>query len=495
MKSLNIFVAICLGALCITALWGAGISVHRDEAFAWIAGFCICYALLLALHNRGAGPLAWVVLCTALLNAAYLVNRDWWAREGWIAAATPMYHWLAHLHIDTPLIRAHSADGAMLALVPLQIAAVDARRAEGKLVWPWSVNALLSVLLLVAGASKGTLLLLPPAIAAGTRAGRAALFGIAARIQRRHWPLLAIGGAIPIAHAAAAERPWLPTSFAFAGDFWLTGVGAGNFPVAYSLYRAVLPVAYLQHAQNLYLDVWLTHGIVGLFSFVGLCAAAIVGAWRALRSEVGLDALWRGAALASLAIVIVYGLYDDPFYDGGRLLPVLGLVLGVTLRRAPRAAQHADIGRMRRMLFVALLPTSLIALSPVQAAVAANVGALLQARAELRLLDPGPSSDLARRAALDAASAAEWWYHRALALEARNGPANLRLGQIALLRRDLPHARAFLEAALQANPDGRAERLLLGEALWRSGQMDAAAALWRSVANWEISIAARRTQE
>jgi hypothetical protein len=510
-----------LSVLCLTALWSVWISVHRDYAFTWLIWFCIGYGLLLVLRRtRDCRVLELVMLLSAAVSIAYLVNRDWWMREGWIAAATPMYRWLATLHVPVDLIRTHSADGAMLALVPLQIAAVRARRSAGRVAWPWGVTTAFSLLMLVAGASKGTLMLLPVAIGAG-------LWGVgwlsthtlrSLWMHRIHWfaAVLCLLAAVPFTRFVAVERPWLSTSLQFALDYWLTGVGAGNFPFAYSLYRAILPTPFLPDAQNLFLDVWLTHGIVGLLAFLGACAVAFGIGVRALSQERGVDSLWRIAALGSLTIIVIQGIFDDPYYEDGRMLPVLAVVLAIAARDAvsragqsmrfaavkPRALFGAAVSqRVRPHLLLAflLVPMSLAGIPAVRTAVLAsafaNVGALLQTRIDLRVIGDAPSNDAARRAASSQMSLAMRFYRRALAIDSRNALAHLRLGQIALIRRDLVAARSHLQAAWTANPQGRAERLLLGEVLWRQGDAVGADALWRSVGQWERSIEARESQQ
>jgi hypothetical protein len=500
MKTSIRIVEICLGVLCLTALWGAAVAVQRERAFTWLLFFCIGYAVLLMIRSRRGDALAWALLVSGLLNAAYLINRDWWSREGWIDAATPLYQALSRLHVPIAFVHTETADGAMLALVPLQIAALRARRAEGRAVWPWAANAAATVSLLLVGASKGTLLLLPSAMLAGVvrwprRFSRRTVFIVVAGAA-----CVAALIAAPVARIAAAERPWLKTSFDTARDFWLTGVGVGNFPAAFSLYRAVLPTKYLSHAQNLYLNVWLTHGIAGLAAFVGLCVAAIVASLRALRIEEGVDVIWRTAALGSLLILLVHGTYDDPYYDGGHLFLVFGLVLGAALRRASVMTVWRDgaADAKRRFLHTCALaaaPLLFGALPHLYGAVSANLGALMQARTEIHALGDAPANDPARRAALVAAGAAESEYRRAIESDAKNGLAHLRLGQIALLRRELSTARAHLQVAWRANSDGRAERLLLGEVYWRLGDRAAAQELWRGVPYWEMSFEARRTQE
>ena len=97
---------------------------------------------------------------------------------------------------------------------------------------------------------------------------------------------------------------------------------------------------------------------------------------------------------------------------------------------------------MAALLVLLLLPTT-------RAAFQANLGALLQTRAELlpyRWPD-WPIQDALRRAPEINLSPAIARYTSALALDPANVTANRRLGQIALSRGDYGTARTYLEAA------------------------------------------------
>ena len=76
-----------------------------------------------------------------------------------------------------------------------------------------------------------------------------------------------------------ARRPgschgWLHTAacVALALDYPFTGAGLGSFEMAYSSYVVLLHVGFLQHGHNLFLDVWIEQGIIGLLALTWLIA-------------------------------------------------------------------------------------------------------------------------------------------------------------------------------------------------------------------------------
>jgi len=84
----------------------------------------------------------------------------------------------------------------------------------------------------------------------------------------------------------------------------LLGWGAGSFPSAYSQFAIT---GYTRSAHQLWLQIAAENGLPALLLMIGVCAAAGMQAWRALRSTG-----WPVAAggLGALAAFIVHGLTD-----------------------------------------------------------------------------------------------------------------------------------------------------------------------------------------
>lgn len=132
-------------------------------------------------------------------------------------------------------------------------------------------------------------------------------------------------------------------------------------------------------------------------------------------------------------------------------------------------------------LALALLPAA-------RAMFQANLGALLQTRAELSVYrwPLYPLQDALRRQApgspapVDLAPAIGR-YRAALALDPYNVAANRRLGQIELSQGAYEAAAAHLAAAYRVAPGQQAVRFLAGESAALAGRTAEAAALWATV--------------
>jgi tetratricopeptide (TPR) repeat protein len=261
-------------------------------------------------------------------------------------------------------------------------------------------------------------------------------------------------------------------SLDLASDYAFTGLGLDNFTMPYSSYALLVHVPHTIHAHNLFLDVWLNQGLLGLLALCGLLAQAV---WP--QATWG----WRAAGLAALAVLLLHGLLDDAFYGyGGRAIPFL-LVPFAALGR-PEATVRATPalgvwGAAACVIAFALLTPQ------ARASVEANRGALAQTRAELTLYSDATWSvqDALRRSPqLDLAPAISR-YQAALALDPANATANQRLGQIELSRGQYETACQHVQTALDAAPHRRATRQMAGECLALAGDTAHATTLWQTI--------------
>jgi tetratricopeptide (TPR) repeat protein len=233
--------------------------------------------------------------------------------------------------------------------------------------------------------------------------------------------------------------------------------------------------------------VWLEQGLLGLLALLWLLATAY---WPNQQA-----ASWRQPALASLAVLLLHGLVDDVFYGGdGAGIFLLFVPFALLARPAetsgPTAQNTSALKQAGPRLpsflgpVLALLALAALLLLPSwQAALQANLGALAQTRAELAVYDwpEWPIQDALRRSSgIDLAPALAH-YQTALARNPANATANRRLGQIELSLGQYEAARKHLEAAYAVAPDQRATRQLLGESYAVGGEVERAAALWRTV--------------
>ncbi|MBC7249635.1 MAG: O-antigen ligase family protein [Anaerolineae bacterium] len=264
-------------------------------------------------------------------------------------------------------------------------------------------------------------------------------------------------------------------------DFPFTGIGlGGTFAMVYSRYVLLIQVPFLTYSHNLFLQVWLNHGVLGILAFTWLIAAFCALVWRVGRRG---DALFQGAWLG-VAAILLHGLSDARQYaDGWTFFPFFVLLgLAVASWRVSESANqrvsesaHRRGGRWVWMVGVITLGVmGLLAWQPLAAMAYANAGALLQARAQLTEgLSDEQRSDLIQQAVSD--------YQRAVSLDADNRTAQQRLGMLALDARRLDEAVTHLEAAYNADPTNATTHKALGLAYTWAGRFDEAGQLLADV--------------
>jgi tetratricopeptide (TPR) repeat protein len=283
-------------------------------------------------------------------------------------------------------------------------------------------------------------------------------------------------------------------SLDLARDYAFTGLGLGNFEMAYSSYVLLVHVRHTVHAHNLLLDLWLEQGPLGLLALGWIGALVVWTRGSALR--------WRQAALVSCGVILLHGLVDDAFYGyGGKAVWLMFIPLALLARsqenslgnsllvEAPNARPALKSSLFRNSLFqlagvlgvIAVLMLAGRLVPGARAAMAANLGTVEQSRAELATYHWPESlyQDVVRRK-VDL-STAIWDYQSALVLDPSNVTANRRLGQIELARGQYDEARRHLAAALAADPGQRATRQLLGECYAIAGETEAATTLWKTI--------------
>ena len=285
--------------------------------------------------------------------------------------------------------------------------------------------------------------------------------------------------------AVASERLALwRDGLALFGDAPFTGVGLVSTMMALSTYVYVLHVGYISHVHNLYLEMAVEQGLIGLVAWCFLVFSAWAALVQARRRQVAPVAM-QAAVAAALTAVLVHGLVDAGLY-ASRLAPLLFLPIGAAWAASGRGRRAGLEVRSRRLLG-ALAPLAVVAIlfagPGSRAAWQANLGAVAQTRAELFLYTWPEWSiqDALRRSPVVDLAPAIARYQAALALDPANATANRRLGQIALSRGDRARARQWLEAAYARQPHHPATPLLLGEVYALDGEPAQAAALWRTL--------------
>ena len=511
--------------LLILFLFTAGVAVWAayDRPAAWGKFWLIVGATLLfyALARQPQAQRWRLAGLWALFGVGvafyFLLTHDWQAIPAKIEAFNRLAtRWSAW----RPAFTAHdlhpNVAGGLLALsLPWQMAVI-ARAWRGRRGW-WvgaaSVGGMLTLVGLLLTTSRGAWLALVAGLAVWVAwAVTAWLRRRGAAWVARAWAILALLllaaggvwlGSAPEQAAALADRLPGPASagsrldlmrdtWALVKDVPFTGAGLGAFPGWYSHYVRVIPHFYLIHSHNIGLDIWLEQGPWGAAAWLVLLAGAI---WLILKDGPRLtpNALWRGAWLASMTVLLAHGGVEDALY-GSRAALLLWVLPGMALSEA--GGEAAIIGRGGHgqaaawWTAAALGVGFLLLLAATQhgpAAWWANRGALAMARVELANFPAGLWSDGSEAARLDSA---ESLFQHALSLQPDNPTAHYRLGLMAGLRRDWRSAAAHLALAYQQAPGRRGLRKSLGYAYAWLGEEEKSAELLRAIpeASDELAI-------
>jgi O-antigen ligase len=507
-----------------SALWGVGIAYDTTSAglkFSFICGGLALYYFLSLIHSRVTwrdveAPVLRIVVGGAptLIAVYFLLTNDWTHSVEKVAWLEPLRAWLAERQWNAPLPRLHpNLVGGVLALsVPLQAAALVKHPNRKGFISPWSLLGGLEIFLLfvslvglLLSGLRGAWLALAAAV------GVWLWWRVCERLGGWRGRRLTMGvwlGGLALATLLLVSTAWSApllglrpdrlfvwrNSWDLAWDYFFTGLGLGNFTMAYSSYALLVHVPHTTHAHNLFLDIWLEQGLLGLCAFVWLLVVAFVPK----RSQPNHTTRWRTAALMATVVIALHGLVDDSYYgyEG-----VGALALFVPFALLSRRGEHSQVSLPQLNQKISLALWGMLALGIVmtlvlpatRAAYEANLGALSQTRAELSIYQwpQWPLQDALRRSTNINLTASIEHYRAALALDPTNVTANRRLGQIELSLGAYDEARHHLEAAHRAAPQQQATQQLFGESLALTGDVARAAALWRAIPLEQDQLAIR----
>lgn len=258
-------------------------------------------------------------------------------------------------------------------------------------------------------------------------------------------------------------------------DFPFTGIGLGDtFSGMYSRYVLLIRDSFLTYSHNLFLQVWLNQGLLGILAFLWLIVAFFFFV-RYVEAHGHSNALFRGAWLGTAASLL-HGLTDARQYaDRWTFLPffaLLGLAVAIGRKSIKEPTRRRSLlWKGGGLIAAALLGIALvISWRPVAAMAYGNLGALSQARGEMR----EELTNSQRQVLLEQATD---YYRRAVTLDSENRTAHQRLGTLAMDAQQVNEAITHLETAYETDPSNTTTRKALGLAYTWAGHLNRAETL------------------
>ena len=432
-----------------------------------------------------------LILLPSIIATHFLLTNDWSRWAGKLAILTPLATALANeqLGLSQLALNPNVVGGALAALLPLQVFALRHTRR-----WVSAISIGLTIVALVLSQTRGAWLAL--IVAVGAWGVWKMISTRVSNLRQARWfwvGILIVGGIAALSTliltplgeqllGLGGDRRYIwRNSLDLVTDYPLTGLGLAGFEMTYSTYVLLTHVGHTVHAHNLWLDIWLNQGLLGVVALAGMVLNAV---WPKPSSQ------WRTPALIALGVILLHSLVDDPIYGyGGAAIPLIFVPLGLLARRADPSVinERTATLRFQPAFLIWGLTFGVIILGIVaprgRAIFEANLGALQQTQAELSVYHwpEVPIQDALRRSdAIDLSPAREH-FQTALALDPGNGTANRRLAQIELDQGAYDIACRRLAVAYATDPYQRATRQLLGECEVLADQPDEALNLWRTI--------------
>ena len=471
----------------VVGLWAAYDKTGAWRKFGILLGAVLIYYLLTGLPQKHFWLIpGGAVLVGALIAIYFLLTHDWqnWAADisflnrigtGWQSIRP----WL-----PLPIIHPNVVGGILAVLAPLML--LFAWQSWGD----WVIFALT----MAAGLMIALAFLLTSSRAAWLSLAAAAsiwfLWWLCQQIGRRvSWSgnilfvivivvcgglmLLLPGGIfgwlayLPGPDSATSRLELTRQTADLITDFPLTGCGLVSFPGLYSQYIRVIPHLYYDYSHNLYLDLFLEQGVLGLMALLFI----LVGALILLLKGMGEGWSTHGLALLSTAVFIglvtllIHGLMDDALY-GMSGTPLLFVFPAITVLLTPEQKSVAIDRRVYVGGAIVLVGLLFVFRQKILSTWVANLGAVQMAHIELSDWPMGEWDDGRYVTALTPMIER---FEAVLEGEADNRTAHHRLGLIAMSAQDFETAVDHLEAAHQRDPGHRGIQKSLGYSyVWHS---------------------------
>lgn len=305
-------------------------------------------------------------------------------------------------------------------------------------------------------------------------------------ILLRFWDsgrLLEYVGAISTGSSSISRLEVYRSSLHLIQDYTFTGSGLGVFPMVFSTYALMIDVPYLTHSHDMFLQVWIEQGLLGIVAFLWLTLAFYFWVWRR-RDQMNWIAV---AGLFSMTALLIHGFVDVLFYSS-RFLPLMFLPMGLAVAGLrPRKGLPLRYTVTEYKVGIAVGTVALLALVIVAIATRdqiasiwySNLGSVEQTRVELARYHFSDSLVEYVRHDADLSEPVNL-FMRALLHDPENVTANQRLASIALARQDYASALSLGLAAEERDSQNSITRELLGEAYLSTGQSQEAFTYWSS---------------
>jgi len=263
-------------------------------------------------------------------------------------------------------------------------------------------------------------------------------------------------------------------------DFPFTGGGLGSFPGLYSEYMLVIPHFMFNYSHNLYLDLALEQGIVGLLLWTGIilvCGITLTSVIKTHPKKTPSQRFLATSVYASLIILLVHGIADDPFYSNLWGLPFLFLLPGFSVAISEQNQVFIIdkyYYRAAAIILVVALGVMTLFYKPIFASWYANIGSVNMSKHELA---DWPTGNWDTNSKSDPESKAAGYFKKAISLHNRNRTANHRLGIMMMSKHDFQNAESYLESAHKTDPKHRGIRKSLAYCYIWLGEFEKAASI------------------
>lgn len=276
-------------------------------------------------------------------------------------------------------------------------------------------------------------------------------------------------------------------------DFPFTGGGLNSFAGLYSRYILDVPYLLFSYGHNLYLDIALEQGLLGLMSWgcIFLFAAYHLLKLKTHQENSDQDLrLMTLMTMVSMVVLLAHGVLDDPVYSNSwgylLLFASVGLSQGLRLEPAKHPKTPGWVRAVVGLLGIIFLLFTWVVPSPIKGMWLANLGAVKMARVELAGW-PVNRSDAVEANAL---SAEQKLFEQALTYDPKNRTAYHRLGLIALKEWDFDTAEVYLTQAYDLDKTHRGIVKTLGFTYVWQNRLDKAISLLQTIpeATYELEI-------